>query len=71
MLLPIRNRRVLRGLAALAVGLYYWFAAPGMAPAVGLPLAAEPLRIAALALVLAWWFRAERRSGSREAFAPS
>lgn len=68
MLLPIRNRRILRGLAALAVGLYYWFAAPGMATAVGLPLAAEPLRIAALALVLAWWFRAER--GPRKPDAP-
>jgi nitrite reductase (NADH) large subunit len=60
MLLPIRNRRILRGLAALAVGLYLWFAAPGVAAAVGLPLATVPLRIASLALVVVWWFRAER-----------
>jgi hypothetical protein len=27
---------------------------------VGLPLATVPLRIASLALVVVWWFRAER-----------
>jgi hypothetical protein len=70
-LLTIRNRRILRGLAAVAVGLYYWFAAPGIAVAVYLPLAAEPLRIAALALVMLWWFRAERGSGRRTSDAPS
>jgi nitrite reductase (NADH) large subunit len=71
MLLPARNRRLLRGLAALAVGLYYWFAAPGFAAAVGLPIAAEPLRIAALGLALAWWFKAELRPGPSRSVAPS
>lgn len=71
LLLPMRNRRILRGLAALAVGLYYWFAVPGIAVAVSLPLAAQPLRIAVLVLVLAWWFRAERGSAASPAAAPS
>jgi hypothetical protein len=65
-LLPVRNRQVLRSLAALAAGLYYWFAAPGIAETVGFTMAAEPLRVAALAFVVAWWWKAElgRRSGS-------
>lgn len=62
---------ILRGLAALAVGLYYWFAAPGVAAAVGLPIAAEPLRIAALGLALAWWSRAELRPWPSRSVAPS
>ena len=58
-LLPVRNRQVLRGLAALAVGLYYWYASAPLAEAIGLGLAAAPLRVAALALVVAWWWKAE------------
>lgn len=64
--LPIRNRRILRGLAPLAVGFYYWFAAPGIAMVIDLPPAAEPLRLTALGPLLACWFRAERGSGPEE-----
>lgn len=68
-LLPVRNRQILRSLAALAAGFYYWFAAPGIAETIGVALAAEPLRVAALAFVVAWWWRAELGPRRGSAFA--
>lgn len=51
-------------LGATAAGLYYWFAAPALASALGLgPLVEAGLRIAALALVAFWLTRAVRRPG--------
>lgn len=58
--------RIFPALAALAVGLYYWFAAPNLAAALGAPKAGEVvLRVAALSLVAIWWWRAMRLNGAR------
>ena len=58
----------LTGLAAAAVGLYYWFAAPVLADAVGQrDSAAWVIRAAALALVVNWYWRSlvKRNGGVR------
>ena len=53
--------RVFPTLAALAAGLYYWFAAPSMADTLGAPGAGgQLLRACALALVVVWWWNAQR-----------
>lgn len=60
--------RALPSLAAIAAGIYYAFAAPGIAQGLGLPdPAGGILRIAALVLVTCWWWRAARLSTRRAA----
>lgn len=55
------STRALPTLAALAAGLYYWFSAPSIAATLGVPGAGGPfLRTSALALVVAWWWKAQR-----------
>jgi nitrite reductase (NADH) large subunit len=55
---------VLPSIAALAAALYYWFAAPGMVSVFGgADAAAAGLRVVALALIFAWWWRS--RSAGR------
>ncbi len=58
----IAARNALLGLAALAVGLYYWFAAPGLAEAwsLGEPFVGT-VRVVALGLVAVWLIVAHRR----------
>lgn len=54
----------MRVLAGLAAGIYYWFAAPGIVEALGGPPAVgQGLRIAALALVALWFWRAIGAAG--------
>lgn len=57
----IRPEVALPALGAVAAGIYYAFAAPQLATAIGLPEAGNLLRAAFLTLVVAWWWRAERR----------
>jgi nitrite reductase (NADH) large subunit len=53
-------------LAALAVGIYYWFAAPLTASALGLSAAGTiTIRCAAFALIALWLWRARRRLRER------
>ena len=55
--------RVFPTLGALAAGLYYWFAAPKLAAAVGAGEAGGiVLQVAAFGLVATWWWRAMRLS---------
>ena len=59
---------VLRSIAAVAAGLYYWFAAPAITSALGGSAAvAVALRVIALGLVLAWWWRASINGKNRVA----
>ena len=58
------STRVFPTLAGLAAGLYYWFAAPNMAEAMGAGGAGSPiLRTLAIALVVGWWWNAQRVTG--------
>ena len=71
-LAQVRLATMLRVLAALAAGIYYWFAAPAIVTAVGgagAPSAATwALRVLALGLVIGWWWRASvRGSGNGKA----
>ncbi len=62
--LDLPSTRVLPTLAALAAGLYYWFAAPSMAETLGVSgTGGLLLRTTALALVIAWWWNAQRSGG--------
>ena len=57
--LRLQSTIMMPALAAAAVGLYYWFAAPGMATTLHLPPAGvTAIRAAALGLVGFWWARA-------------
>ena len=57
---------MLPALAAAAVGIYYWFAAPLMAEAVGAPEAvATAIRVVALLVVVAWLGSALRAPASQ------
>lgn len=47
-------------LGAMAAGVYYAYAAPQLADAVGLPRAGGLLRVAFLILIAIWWWQAER-----------
>jgi hypothetical protein len=59
--LELPSTRVIPTLAALAAGLYYWFAAPSVAETLGVRGAGgQLLRASALALVVAWWWNAQR-----------
>jgi len=64
---------VLRSVAALAAGIYYWFAAPAIVAAVGGPdaagVAVSALRVVALGIVIGWWWRASIRGKARVATA--
>jgi hypothetical protein len=56
-------------LGGTSLGLYYWYAAPALAKAYGgEDLAAVIIRGAAIALVIAWLWRASRGSQGRAAF---
>lgn len=67
-LFEVGTRRLLPTLAAAAVGLYYWYAAPDLAAAVAAPPAVGiGLQIAALALVGLWWVRALRTAPNGQA----
>ncbi|MCG8467961.1 MAG: hypothetical protein MJB57_07075, partial [Gemmatimonadetes bacterium] len=56
----------LAALGALGAGLYYWFAAPGLATALGAPGAAGPaFRTAALSFVFVWAVRASSERTNR------
>jgi hypothetical protein len=54
-------------LAGLAVGLYYWFAAPLLAAGLSLEAAAWPLRLSFLTLVAVWLWQASRPVPRRSA----
>jgi hypothetical protein len=59
---------VLRAIAAIAAGIYYWFAAPAIVEAVsGNGASVTVLRILALGLVLVWWWRASINGRARVA----
>lgn len=54
----------LPALAALAAGIYYWFASPDLARAIAMPdPAGWLLRAAAVGLVALWWWRARPAAG--------
>lgn len=62
--LEISSTRALPALAALAAGIYYWFAAPELAAATSLPGPGGGVaRAAFLTLVAVWWWRAGRETG--------
>lgn len=62
LLTRVRAALALPVLGGLAVGVYYWFAAPKLAEAYAAgALAGEVLRVALLSLVVAWIARAVRR----------
>jgi hypothetical protein len=55
----VRAQMMMPVLAALAAGVYYWFASPVFAEAVRLPpIAGQVIRVAALGLVAFWLFKA-------------
>lgn len=59
-----RASRALLLLGALSIGLYYWFAAPGLAHAYGAPPAGGAvIRMAMSLLVVLWLWRATGRKG--------
>jgi hypothetical protein len=63
-LFRVGSRTAMPALGAVAVSLYYWFAAPKLAAAYGgATLATEALRGAALVLVVAWLWQWRRRTG--------
>jgi len=69
-LLPLSTERAFAILAALAAGLYYWFAAPLVAGALRLPDGAVlALRAAAFGLIGVWLWRAS--VGVRERWSPA
>lgn len=54
-------------LAALAVGLYYWFTPAAVVPELGGGEAmVMSVRMLLLSLVVVWWFRATTRGRARE-----
>jgi hypothetical protein len=56
--------RGLPALAALAAGIYYWFASPDLARAIAMPdPSGSLLRAAAVGLVAFWWWRARPAGG--------
>jgi Pyruvate/2-oxoacid:ferredoxin oxidoreductase delta subunit len=63
----VRWESALPTLAALAVGSYYWFAAPDLAAALRVGGAGLALRFLALATIVAWWWRAARGAPSEAA----
>ncbi len=70
--LELPATRVLPSLGAVAAGLYYWYAGPTVAEALGGGEAAGGLlRALALGLVGVWWLRAQRGNGPRRAAAPA
>ncbi len=61
------SERIVPGLAAVAAGLYYWFASPALVEALGGSTAVlYALRIGMLVFIWMWLLRAQRRTSSKQ-----